>query len=93
MLKQITVQEAVLAINTQYPDYDNLKLNIIFSIKRKLKGKVLFTYKIPIEDSNGRKIIGVDTFRVYLKGRNNSYKLEDLSLEDALTIFSDISKH
>lgn len=93
MLKQITVKEAVRAINTDYPDYDNLKADIIFSIKRKLKGKLLFTYEIPFEDSNGRKIIGVDSFRVYVKGRNNSYKLEDLSLEDALTIFSDISKH
>jgi hypothetical protein len=91
MLKQMSPEQAFLEYNDPFSDKEELRQNIVHSIKRELKGKVMFSYKI-WEDTNGRKVTGVDAFRVHLLGRNNSYVLDELSLVDALTIFSDINK-
>jgi hypothetical protein len=93
MIQKINYEDALLAYRTPNTDMKLLQQRVIKSMKLRLKGNKIFIAPSTFEDVTGKKVLGVDAVRIYHPGRHNSTKLEDISLVDALAIYSLINKH
>jgi len=69
---------------------ESFRLEVIREIKRLRRGKTLLVLDKTYEDEYRRKIVSLDAHRIYSPGRNISYPLDSLHLDDAVYLLAEI---